>query len=112
MLQLATWMVLIAFYLVALPAAYLITFPMAMGMVGLWWGVVAGSIAEVALYSAILYFFCDWKQLAISISEQLKITGVLSPNASMSKLSRSSSRQWGGLQEPFLKQTSLKTQIN
>ncbi len=98
MLHLATWIVLIAFYFVALPAAYLFTFTMRMGMVGLWWGVVAGSIAEVALYLAILYFHCDWKELSITISEQLKITGTLSPNISMLSLSRkSSSKLWGGL---------------
>jgi MATE family multidrug resistance protein len=68
MLELATWMVLIAFYLVALPAAYLFTFPAGLGMVGLWWGVVAGSLAEIALYVVILRFFCNWKTLALKIS--------------------------------------------
>jgi MATE family multidrug resistance protein len=54
MLELATWMVLIAFYFVALPSAYLFAFPLDMGMLGLWWGVVAGSIAEIILYVIIL----------------------------------------------------------
>lgn len=91
MLQLATWMVLFAFYFVALPAAYFFTFSLTMGVVGLWWGVVAGSIAEIVLYVIILRFYCDWDELAITISTQLRITGVFSPNASMSKLSRHSS---------------------
>jgi len=84
-------MVLIAFYFVALPAAYFFTFSLTMGVVGLWWGVVAGSIAEILLYVIILRFFCDWKDLAFTISAQLRMTGVFSPNASMSRLSRHSS---------------------
>lgn len=109
MLQLATWMVLIAFYFVALPAAYFFTFSLMMGVVGLWWGVVAGSIAEIVLYVIILRFFCDWKALALTISAQLTITGHLSPNVSMSKLSRhSSQKQWGGLEEPFISPSERK----
>ena len=44
-----------------------------MGMVGLWWGVVAGAIAEIVLYLFILTFKCDWKRLAEKISRDLKI---------------------------------------
>lgn len=69
MLELATWMVLFAFYFVALPAAYFFAFPLSLGMAGLWWGVVAGAIAEIILYVIILKFFCNWKSLAIKISQ-------------------------------------------
>jgi Na+-driven multidrug efflux pump len=62
-------MVLFAFYFVALPAAYMFAFLMEQGMVGLWWGVVAGSCAEIILYLIILHCVCNWHQLAIKISE-------------------------------------------
>ena len=64
MLELATWMVLFAFYFVALPAAYICTFKLNLGMVGLWWGVVAGGFAEIILYFLILHVVCDWTKLA------------------------------------------------
>jgi multidrug resistance protein, MATE family len=85
MLELATWMVLFAFYFIALPAAYLLTFPLNMGMPGLWWGVVAGSLAEIVLYVLILRFFCNWKSLAIKISQELKAGHLMSPNMSMNR---------------------------
>jgi multidrug resistance protein, MATE family len=64
MLELATLMVLFAFYGVALPAAYLFAFVYDMKMVGLWWGVVAGAVSEILLYLIIFQFFCNWEQLA------------------------------------------------
>ena len=50
MLEIGSYMVLFAFYIVSLPMAYLFTFVLNMGMPGLWWGVVAGSLSEVILY--------------------------------------------------------------
>ena len=61
MLKLASWVVLFAFYCVALPGAYLCAFFLQWGMVGLWWGVVSGSVAEIVLYFLILQYMCDWK---------------------------------------------------
>lgn len=60
MLELATWMVFFAFYFISLPAAYIFAFKLEMGMVGLWWGVVAGSVTEIILYFIFLRFICDW----------------------------------------------------
>ena len=50
MLELGSYMVLFAFYIVSLPVAYLFAFVFKMGMKGLWWGVVVGTISEVILY--------------------------------------------------------------
>lgn len=108
MLELATWMVLIAFYFVALPAAYLFTFPLGMGMIGLWWGVVAGALAEISLYIVILTFYCNWEKLAISISQELKLnrSTSYSPNVSMNRslsgYEGSKQQQWGGIREPLI----------
>ena len=33
---------LIGFYLLALPLAYLLAFPLELGMIGIWWGLAAG----------------------------------------------------------------------
>jgi len=61
----ATFMVFFSFYIISLPCAYIFAFPWEMGMVGLWWGIVAGAISEVLLYSIFLRYYCDWRLLAI-----------------------------------------------
>lgn len=82
MLSFATWLVFIAFYVVSLPLAYYFTFPLDWGMVGLWWGVVCGSLCEVILYFVLLSYVCDWKRLAIKISMQMRH---MSPDSSFKK---------------------------
>lgn len=81
MLQTATYVVFFAFYFISLPAAYLFAFPMEWGMIGLWYGIVVGSIIEVILYFILLRFFCNWDKLAVEISERMKMK--LTPNISM-----------------------------
>lgn len=107
MLELATWMVLFAFYFVALPLAYLFAFPVGMSMVGLWWGVVGGSIAEIVLYVVILRFKCDWKRIAIEISENLKIKEVSPNNSAMLGGGDPTPKGWGSnpLKEPLIAAT-------
>jgi MATE family multidrug resistance protein len=73
MLTLASWIVLFSFYCVALPCAYAFSFPFALGMLGLWWGVAAGGIAEIILYFVILTYICDWKHITRHVSSQLRI---------------------------------------
>ncbi len=68
-LHTATLVVFIAFYIVSLPSAYYLAFRKEMGMVGLWWGVGVGSASEVILYFFFIRFCCDWKQLAVQISQ-------------------------------------------
>ncbi len=68
MINLANYVVFFAFYVVSLPAAYLCSFTWQMGMVGLWWGITAGAVAEIILYFFFLRFVCDWKKIAIEIS--------------------------------------------
>ena len=94
---------LVAFYFVALPGAYLFAFPMGIGMVGLWWGVVVGAIVEVVLYFLILSFACDWPELALKISKDSKMKQI-TPNSSFVKMSPDAIRKWerGSLKEPFL----------
>lgn len=92
-LNMATGMVFFAFYVVSLPCAYLFAFPMKMGMIGLWWGVVAGSVSEVVLYFFFLRFWCDWKRLAVEISQRMQGSRSHSPNISIRK---------GELYEPML----------
>ena len=108
LLELATWMVLFSFYFIALPGAYIFSFPMNMGMVGLWWGVVAGAITEIVLYVIILRFVCDWRKLAVKISEELRVK-TISPNISINNTSPN--KAWGGLREPFLPH-DLKYSVN
>jgi MATE family multidrug resistance protein len=84
-LSMATGMVFFAFYVVSLPGAYFFAFTMEMGMVGLWWGVVVGSISEVILYFFFLRFWCDWKNLAIEISQRMQNSRHISPNVSIKK---------------------------
>lgn len=72
MLHTATYVVFFAFYFVSLPCAYAFAFPMEWGMIGLWCGVVVGSLAEVILYFFFLRFFCNWKLIAIEVSEKMK----------------------------------------
>jgi len=72
MLHTASWVVFFAFYFVSLPSAYLLAFPYRWGIMGLWFGVVIGSTVEVVLYFVFLRFFCNWKLIAIEISERMK----------------------------------------
>jgi Na+-driven multidrug efflux pump len=72
MLELGNWVAFFAFYVVSLPCAYIFTFTLKMGMVGLWWGIVAGSLAEVVLYFFFLRFIANWRRLAKKISTQMK----------------------------------------
>ena len=72
MLDLGTWVAFIAFYMVCLPFAYMFAFNLQMGMVGLWWGVVAGAVSEIFIYVIFLRWLCDWKHLAFQISENMK----------------------------------------
>ncbi len=72
MLTTATWLVFIAFYVISLPLAYYFTFQLQWGMVGLWWGVVCGSLCEVVLYYILLKYYCDWERLAYLISETMQ----------------------------------------
>lgn len=81
----ATGMVFFAFYVVSLPCAYLFAFTLKMGMVGLWWGVVAGSVSEVILYFFFLRFMCDWRRLAVEISEKMRSRHI-SPNVSFKRI--------------------------
>ncbi len=73
MLHTATYMVFIAFYFVSLPCAYLLAFNLQWGINGLWMGVVIGSVVEVVLYFIFLSFMCNWKLIAIEISEKMKL---------------------------------------
>ncbi|CDW89184.1 na+-driven multidrug efflux pump [Stylonychia lemnae] len=95
-LNLATWMVFFSFYIVSLPGAYIFAFKLDWGMVGLWWGIVVGSISEVVLYAFFLRFLCDWKRLAIEISEQMR----MSPNISYRK-------NIDQIHEPLIKQCDI-----
>ena len=72
MLEVATWLVFFAFYVVSLPLAYYFTFVLEWGMVGLWWGVVCASAIEVILYFFLLKYVCNWEKLALKISESMR----------------------------------------
>ena len=93
MLHTASWVVFFAFYFVSLPAAYVLAFPFEQSIVGLWFGVVIGSVVEVVLYFVFLRFFCDWKLIAIEVSDRMKLKQ--SPDISFKKA------DW--LREPMLK---------
>jgi MATE family multidrug resistance protein len=99
MLEIATWLVFFAFYIVSLPLAYYFTFPLDWGMVGLWWGVVCGSISEVLLYVLLLKYICNWERLALKISQSMKES---SPNISFKKAEE--------LHEPIYPPTHSKKQ--
>lgn len=71
LLQLASWIVLFAFYCVGLPGAYICAFYLQWGLVGLWWGVVSGSIAEIVLYTLIIRYLTDWKGIAQTVSREM-----------------------------------------
>lgn len=83
MLHTATYMVFIAFYLVSLPVAYLLAFTYEWGINGLWSGVVVGSVVEVVLYFIFLGFMCNWKLIAVEISDKMKLKQ--SPDVSFKK---------------------------
>ena len=52
-------------------------------MIGLWWGVVCGSIAEIVQYGYILGFWVNWKNIAREISMDLKMKWAHSPDVSI-----------------------------
>lgn len=107
MLHTASWVVFFAFYFVSLPAAYVLAFPFRWGIIGLWFGVVIGSIVEVLLYFVFLRFFCDWKLIAVEISDRMKMKQ--SPDISFKKVE--------SLREPMIKainsrnSSEMKTQM-
>ena len=87
MLKTASWVVLIAFYCVALPCAWLFAFgwhkvQSSTDMIGLWWGVVCGSTAEIVQYVFVLGYWVNWRSIAREISMDLKLKWAHSPNTS------------------------------
>jgi Na+-driven multidrug efflux pump len=69
MLEMATWVVFFAFYFVSLPLAYYLAFPYKMQVMGLWYGIVGGSISEVILYFLFLKFVCNLDKIAVKIAD-------------------------------------------
>jgi len=54
------------------------------GMLGLWWGVVCGSVAEIVQYACVLGYWVNWKYIAREISMELKMKWAHSPDVSLS----------------------------
>lgn len=81
MQSIATWVVLIGFYLIAMPASYMFTFYWDFGLTGLWMGSVAGSIVEFLIYTAVLMFFINWETASRTILERLRNNNGRSPSS-------------------------------
>ena len=80
MQSLATWVVLIGFYLVAMPSSYIFAFVLNYGLTGLWMGSVCGSLVEFLIYYTVVTFYIDWVAVSEDIIERLKAAYSPRPN--------------------------------
>lgn len=69
--SIASWVILIGFYVVALPMTLVFAFYFDMGITGLWMGPVCGVVVELIVFIIAMNKFIDWDAILIDIRKRL-----------------------------------------